>query len=135
MAGNIITDEEYQNLVDGGFEKTMVNELKQLVASINSRRGPNEEKIDYEDLKTSIDFNNDYLFDGNFNMADDNQRRQISRGVLESLERIQRMSERPTTWYPSGGSKKRKTNKRKTNRKRTNRKRKTRKTKRRNYKK
>jgi hypothetical protein len=128
MAGNIITDEEYQNLVDGGFEKTMVNELKQLVASINSRRGPNEEKIDYEDLKTSLDFNNDYLFDGNFNMADDNQRKQISREVLKSLERIQRVRETPAVWR--GGSKKRKTNKRKTNRKR-----KTRKTKRRNYKK
>jgi hypothetical protein len=134
MAGNIITDEEYQNLVNGGFEKTMVNELKQLVASINSRRGLNEEKIDYDDLKTSLDFNNDYLFDGNFNMADDNQRREISRGVLQSLERMQRVRETPSVWR--GGSKKRKTNKKRTNKRRkTNKKRKTHKTKRRGYKK
>ena len=128
MAGNIITDEQYKDLCQGGFKESMVNELKQVVASINSRRGPGEEKLDYDDLKASLDFSNDYLFDGNLNMSDDNQREQVSREVLKGLERVQRVRETPSVWR--GGLKKRKTNKRKTNRKR-----KTRKTKRRNYKK
>lgn len=116
MEGNIITDQEYQSLCQGGFKESMVNQLKALVANINSRKRPNEEKLDYEDLKASLDFNIDYLLDGNLNIADDNQREEVSRAVLESLERVQRMRERPTTWL--AGSKKRKNKRRNTHKKR-----------------
>lgn len=139
MAVNTITDKEYQSLCDGGFKESMVNELKQVVASINSRKGPGEEKLDYDDLKTSLDVNIDML--DNFNMADDNQREQVSREVIEGLERNFQRSQRGTVWLPSkrpriGGSNKQKTKRRKTHKKRkTHKRRKTHKSKRRNYRK
>ncbi len=128
MNQNGITDDDYRNLCQNGFKESMVNELKQLVASINSRKGPREEKLDYEDLLASVQANTDYLFDGNLDMSNNEEREQLSRAVLKSLERVFQMSQRKTIW--NAGSKKQKNRRRKTHKKRR-----TRKTKSRRYRK